>query len=202
METAGLAVVGLTAPLTQDHPVVLLVENAAETGDATEQLAAALDGAPGLDEVIVAADAGGRERLWAVREALPEAIETTAEVPTHKLDVALPLSRLAAFRAELDAAVEHAAPGARLVVFGHLALGNLHVNVLGPDPDDDAVDDAVLRLVARHGGSIAAEHGVGVAKVRWLPLTRSAADLEAMRAVKRALDPAGVLNPGVILPAR
>jgi FAD/FMN-containing dehydrogenase len=60
----------------------------------------------------------------------------------------------------------------------------------------------VLRLVARHGGSIAAEHGVGIAKTRWLPLTRTEADLAAMRSVKRALDPAGILNPGVILPAR
>ena len=60
-----------------------------------------------------------------------------------------------------------------MFVFGHLAMGNLHVNVVGPAPDDDTVDDAVLRLAAAHGGSIAAEHGIGVAKVRWLNLTRS-----------------------------
>lgn len=64
------------------------------------------------------------------------------------------------------------------------------------------LDEAILRLVAAHGGSIAAEHGVGVAKAKWLPLTRSQADLDAMWAVKRALAPAEILNPGVILPAR
>ncbi|MFL5957499.1 MAG: FAD-linked oxidase C-terminal domain-containing protein, partial [Solirubrobacterales bacterium] len=103
---------------------------------------------------------------------------------------------MAAFRAALDATV---AGKAELVVFGHLAVGGLHITVLRGDDD---LDEAILRLVAAHGGSIAAEHGVGVAKAKWLPLTRSQADLDAMRAVKRALDPAGILNPGVILPAR
>ena len=84
-------------------------------------------------------------------------------------------------------------------VWGHLAEGNLHVNVLGATPDDP-VDQAVLRLAASYGGSIAAEHGVGVAKADLLHLTRSEAEIAAMRAVKRALDPDGLLNPGVVLP--
>ncbi len=75
------------------------------------------------------------------------------------------------------------------------------MNVVGPPPDDDRVDDAVLRLVARFGGSISAEHGIGRAKVPWLHLSRSSAELAAMAALKRALDPAGILNPGVLLPA-
>jgi FAD/FMN-containing dehydrogenase len=74
----------------------------------------------------------------------------------------------------------------------------VHVNVLGPPPEDSAVDDFVLRIVARYGGSISAEHGVGVAKGRWLSLTRDEAELAAMRAIKRALDPQGLLNPGRI----
>jgi FAD/FMN-containing dehydrogenase len=85
-------------------------------------------------------------------------------------------------------------------LFGHLATGNLHVNVVGPDPDDDAVDEAVLQVAADLGGTIAAEHGVGVAKARWLHLTRSAAEIEVMHRVKAAFDPAGLLNPGVLLP--
>jgi FAD/FMN-containing dehydrogenase len=89
---------------------------------------------------------------------------------------------------------------ARCVVFGHLGVGNLHVNVLGVEPDDERVDDAVLRLVADLGGSIGAEHGIGAAKRDWLRLTRAPADLAAMRAIKRALDPQGLLNPGVLLP--
>jgi FAD/FMN-containing dehydrogenase len=87
---------------------------------------------------------------------------------------------------------------ARAIVFGHIGVGNLHVNVLGPAPDDDSVDDAVLRLAAGHGGTISAEHGIGRAKAAVLHLSRSPAEIGAMRAVKSAFDPAGLLNPGVL----
>ena len=84
------------------------------------------------------------------------------------------------------------------MLWGHVGDGNLHVNVVGPAPDDEAVDEAVLRVVAAHGGTVSAEHGIGVAKAAWLGLTRSPAEVAAMRAVKAALDPAGTLNPGVL----
>src|SRR5262249_56083123 len=87
-----------------------------------------------------------------------------------------------------------------LIVFGHVGVGNLHVNVLGPDPDDTQVDEAVARLAAAHGGSVAAEHGVGRAKTGWLGWSRSAGEIAAMRAIKSALDPRGVLNPGGLVP--
>ena len=93
------------------------------------------------------------------------------------------------------------APGARAILFGHLGDGNVHVNVLGAPPDDAAVDEAVLRLCAAHGGTISAEHGVGVAKAPWLGLVRGEDELRAMAAIKHALDPAGLLNPGAVLPA-
>ena len=86
----------------------------------------------------------------------------------HKLDVSVPLAALGAFVDEVRAVVARVAPGAEVFVFGHLGDGNVHVNVLGPDPDDERVDEAVLRLVARLGGTISAEHGVGMAK-RALP---------------------------------
>ena len=95
--------------------------------------------------------------------------------------------------------VSRAADGAHTYLFGHLGDGNLHVNVVGPDPDDDAVDDAVLRLVADFGGSISAEHGIGRAKAPWLGLSRSPEEQAAFRAIKAALDPAGILNPGVLV---
>ena len=78
------------------------------------------------------------------------------------------------------------------------ALGNLHINVTGPAPEDERVDDAVLRLVVEHGGAIAAEHGIGRAKARWLGLARSQEELAVHAAIKRALDPGGLLNPGVL----
>jgi FAD/FMN-containing dehydrogenase len=98
--------------------------------------------------------------------------------------------------------VAGAAPGARTIIYGHLGDGNLHVNVLGPEPHDERVDEAVLELVGEFGGSISAEHGVGVAKRRWLHLTRSPDEIDVMAAVKHALDPHGILNPGVLLPER
>ena len=88
-------------------------------------------------------------------------------------------------------------------MWGHAADGNVHVNVtgIGVDLGDDEVDDAVLRLVADLGGSISSEHGIGTAKRRWLHLNRSPAEIDAFRALKRALDPDGILNPNVLLPA-
>ncbi len=147
----------------------------------------------------VATDAGGRARLWAYRERHTEAISALG-IP-HKLDVTLPLSRLAEFEARVREVVADAAPGSTLILFGHLGDGNLHVNVVGPAPDDEAVDDAVLHLVAGLDGSISAEHGIGRAKVSWLGLSRPEAELAAMRTLKSALDPHGLLNPGVLLGA-
>jgi FAD/FMN-containing dehydrogenase len=185
----------LPAPVRRRAPVYVLLECAGRD-DPTPELADAL-GEAGVDDAVVAADSGERERLWRFRERHPEAIAASG-IP-HKLDVGVPLARLAEFERRLRADVERADPGARLVLFGHLGDGNMHVNVLGPDPEDGAVDEAVLRLAADCEGTISAEHGVGVAKARWLGLVRSPGELAAMRAVKRALDPDGILNPGAVL---
>ncbi|HWT22029.1 MAG TPA: FAD-binding oxidoreductase, partial [Solirubrobacteraceae bacterium] len=187
---------GVPPPLEPRAPAYVLLECAA-VADPTDELAAALEAA-GVEDAVVADDTLARERLWRLREAHPEAI-AAAGVP-HKLDVGVPLGRLGAFAGAVREAVEAAAPGARAILFGHLGDGNVHVNVLGPEPGDAAVDDAVLRLAAAHGGTISAEHGVGVAKAAWLGLVRGEADLRAMAAVKRALDPHGLFNPGAVLP--
>ena len=166
--------------------------------DPAEELAAALDAAGLGDDALVADDTASRERLWRVREGHSEAIGA-AGVP-HKLDVGVPLRRLAEFVARAPALVAEASPGARTVLFGHLGDGNVHVNVLGPEPEDERADEAVLRLAAELGGTLSAEHGVGVAKARFLGLVRPAAEIAAMRGIKRALDPDGLLNPGAVLP--
>jgi FAD/FMN-containing dehydrogenase len=150
----------------------------------------------GIDDAVVATDAAGRAGLWRYREAHSDAINALG-VP-HKLDVTLPLADLDAFAVEVRTRVAAIAPGATVVLFGHVADGNLHVNVVG-GPDDDTVDDVVLRTAASRGGSISAEHGIGTAKRRWLPLVRSEEELAAYRRIKAALDPAGILNPNVLL---
>ncbi|MGZ8476068.1 MAG: FAD-linked oxidase C-terminal domain-containing protein, partial [Candidatus Limnocylindria bacterium] len=86
--------------------------------------------------------------------------------------------------------------------YGHVADGNLHVNVLGPAAEDEAPDSAVLELVLELGGSVSAEHGIGVAKVEWLVRDRGEATVAAMRAIKDAWDPRGTLNPGVLFGRR
>ena len=196
---------GIAPPFGRLDPVYLLVEVAAPH-DPTEELAEAVlegVGERALDGA-VEAEPAGRARLWRYREAHTEAI-SAAGVPL-KLDVTLPAGELGRFLADVPATVEAVAPGARCVLFGHAADGNVHVNVLGGgDPAAGGgwaapVEDVVLRLVARLGGSISSEHGIGAAKRRWLHLNRSPAEIDTFRAIKRALDPAGILNPHVLLP--
>ncbi len=188
---------GASPPFARPYPAYLLVECAAKS-DPAPALAEALEGAAEVLDSAIAAGRPLRDQLWLYRERHTEAIN--AEGVPHKLDVALPLGAYAEFERRVREVVPAAAPGARTILFGHIGDGNLHVNVLGLEPDDERASDAVLRLVAELGGSISAEHGVGVAKIPWLHLTRSPEDIRAMAAIKRALDPQGILNPGVILP--
>jgi len=186
---------GGVRPFDVPHPSYLLVE-VADRHDPTEKLAAVLAELPEVRDAAVASDGPGRARLWRLREGHTEAISALG-VP-HKLDVAVAPGRLPELSARLPAVVEEAAPGARLVTFGHLADGNLHVNVVGPAPRDETVDAAVIRLVAELDGSISAEHGVGVHKAGYVHLVRGAGDRAAMARIKQALDPTGMLNPGVL----
>jgi FAD/FMN-containing dehydrogenase len=174
----------MPAPVSE-APAYLLLE-----WDGTVDALGAID----VIDAAVADDSQRRAELWRYREQITESINRVG-VP-HKLDVTLPASELAAFCDEVRARVPH-----RVFLFGHVGDGNIHVNVVGPAPDDDTVDDLVLTLVAARGGSISAEHGIGTAKKRWLDLNRSEAELTAFRTIKRALDPKGILNPNVLLPA-
>jgi FAD/FMN-containing dehydrogenase len=190
---------GLVAPLAGPRGAYLLVECAGSDDTVVETLARCLDAAGVDDEAcVVATESAARARLWALRERHTEAVSSLG-VP-HKLDISVPLAVLGVFEVAVRRTVAASAPGASLIVWGHAGDGNLHVNVVGPPPDDHTVDDAVYRLVASLGGSISAEHGIGRAKTGWLHLTRSGADIDAMRAIKSAFDPEGLFNPGVLLP--
>ncbi|MFT3661397.1 MAG: FAD-binding oxidoreductase [Gordonia sp. (in: high G+C Gram-positive bacteria)] len=185
-----IASYGHRRPFADTPPYALLIETESSGLD----LADALDGAGVGDAVL---DEGAAGDLWAVREAHTECIARDSTAPVCKLDVSMPLPRLGAL---IDAVDPLAAEfGARHIPFGHLADGNLHVNLLDVEPARaEELTDRVLHIVAGLGGGISAEHGVGRAKVPWLGLSRSATDLAAMRAVKDALDPAGLMNPGVL----
>jgi FAD/FMN-containing dehydrogenase len=194
-----------SSPPMSGYPWYLIVECAGEE-DPSPAMAQALAGSEGAGTgsnpaegaVAVATDPAARARLWAFRDHITESIAQLGVA--HKLDPGIPLDRLPTFTEEVRHTVAAVAPHASAFIFGHLGEGNLHVNVLGLDDDDDQVDAPVFELVARLGGSIGSEHGMGRAKVGWLSLARSRGEIETMRAIKRALDPQGILNRGVIFP--
>ena len=190
----------LTPPFRDTPAAALLVECGAREVAPVDELGEAVLGCgTTVVDAAVSEGASERARLWQHREEITEALQAAG--PPRKLDVSLPLPALAAFAEEVVARVESTFPGATCHLFGHVLDGNLHVNVLGADEHEgEAVDELVLSLVAAAGGSIGAEHGIGRAKVPWLHLSRSPAELAAFRSIKAALDPAAVFGPGVLLP--
>jgi FAD/FMN-containing dehydrogenase len=197
---AGLDLVmrhaSVPAPFAERRPFYLLVEAGSDEAEPTDALASALEALEVGEAAAIATDPAGRRRLWELRERHTESVN--AEGIPHKLDVSVPAARFAELAERAPEVVRTVDAGARTILYGHVGDGNLHVNILGPAPDDEAVDDAVLGLVLELGGSVSAEHGIGVAKVEWLIRDRGEAAVEAMRALKRAWDPDGILNPGVI----
>lgn len=190
----------ISPPLGDRQPVLLLVE-CADRVPVADRLVAALADAVGDRPTAFGADTDARRALWRHREQLTEALNATT-VPV-KLDVALPLSVLDRFAREVGQVITRVHPGARTALFGHLLDGNVHVNVNDvaariADPVAASIERAVLELVASFGGSISAEHGIGRAKAPYLTLGRSPLEIATMRAIKDALDPHGILNPGVI----
>lgn len=167
-------VAGLPHPLSARWPYYLLTETT---------------GTPHLPE---SSDAAVDRRLWAYRERQSEAAATLGA--GHSLDIALAPSDLDDFLIRLP----HMVRPHRVFTFGHIAEGNVHIQVNGPEPDDHGPADVVLAEVAALGGSISSEHGVGRAKPEYLPLSKDAAEISAMRAIKNAMDPHGLLNPGVL----
>ena len=174
----------------------VLVEHAAPA-DPLDELLTALGSCHHVLDATAGDSAADRARLWQLRESHAEAI--AAAGPTVKLDVSVPLPRLADLVARLPDLIASAAPAGQLILFGHLAEANLHVNVLGAAERGEQITEAVLGLVSSLGGSISSEHGIGRAKARWLGLSRHPAEIAVMRSIKTAFDPRGVLNPGVLL---
>lgn len=175
-------------PLFDPTPGVALLVVWAGKGDPPEALGSLVAG----HDHVVAQDGPPLRMLWAYRERVTEAIARRG-VP-KKFDVTLPLARLSEFTQR----VAHVVVDHSVIMFGHLGDGNLHVNFPGAADAPPDLDDAVLRLVAECGGSISAEHGIGRHKAPWLHLNRSDAEQATFRAIKAALDPAGVMNPGVL----
>lgn len=193
---AGLDVLaahaGLTPPLPAAHPAYLLLE--ADGPSALDDLAD-LIGESGA-EAAVAQNPADRRRLWTYRERHPEAAGFLGT--PIKLDVAVPAKNWVRLAREAADVITATDSGARVVTFGHVADGNVHVNIVPGAPADGRHENALLRFVADLQGSISAEHGIGALKARWLDLARTKAERELFKRIRAALDPAGILNPHVL----
>ena len=209
---AASAAPGVPNPLPPGAPWLLLLEVADwATGEGFQVIA---------DRVLaLALEPGDQQRLWAYREQQTELYAAAAGTDLQKLDISLRLDRLdegvAAIRARVAAArvqgagaaeglapaeglAQRGGPGPRVGFFGHALDGNLHVQLMGADPE---LGVAVLEVVAELGGSISAEHGIGRLKAPHLHLARTADEVSWMRELKRSVDPQGLLNPGVLFSA-
>lgn len=202
---------GLRAPLAKGSPWWCLVE--AGSPDASRPLrpmlealvAAALDAGEATDATFADSEAA-RAHLWKIRETIPEG--TRALGPVLPTDVAVPVSAVPEFLARAEAALAQRWPDARFVAFGHLGDGNMHLVALGPAGEDQkawkrrlaAAEEAINDLAVQLGGSFSAEHGIGRSKLAAMRRLKPAPALAAMRAIKAALDPQCLFNPGKLIP--
>jgi FAD/FMN-containing dehydrogenase len=181
---------GLAPPWPVPSPAYLLLE-AAGPG-AFGDLAAVI----GDRRAAVGESAADRARLWSYRERHPEAAGFLG-VPV-KLDVSVPAAQWVRLASSAAAVVAEVDPGAQVVTFGHVADGNVHVNIVPAAAADGRHEDAVFSFVASLGGSISAEHGIGALKARWLHLARTEAERALFARIRSAFDPAAILNPNVL----
>ena len=195
-------------PLSAKRPWYVLMELSSPRDDARVTLEAILaksleDGI--VDDAVIAANLSQRQAFWKLRDEMSAAQKP--EGGSIKHDISVPVAAVPDFIAEADAAVIKLIPGSRPVPFGHLGDGNLHYNISQPVDADAAdflarwheVNAVVFDIVLKMGGSISAEHGIGVLKREELPDVKDKTAIELMRAVKALLDPNGIMNPGKVL---
>lgn len=202
---------GTRAPLADAHPWHVLVEAVAPMVAPSPEkalsraLGAALETGV-IDDAVIAASEAQAEAFWRIRDSISEAEK--ADGPAAKHDLSVEVSVMPRFMVEAAPAVEARFPGTRVIAFGHLGDGNVHFNVRAPagagpewpEGEGAAVTSFVHDLVVAAGGSISAEHGIGQMRLAELARLGDPARLAAMRAIKQALDPHGILNPGKLVP--
>lgn len=191
--------------LPADHPYYVLIEamGGDQAGDAERferVLGEALE-AGDIDDAVIAKSQSERDEMWALRDDVGQ---TGRNRPVFAFDVSLGLKHMEAYVAKVRGDLEARWPAMTLMVFGHLGDGNLHLIAGVGDAAAEtrhAVEETIYRPLLPIGGSISAEHGVGLQKREFLPLSRSPNEIALMRTLKHALDPKGILNPGKILEA-
>lgn len=203
---------GSRAPLAESHPWNVLIEAVGTPGignpvEALEEgLASAIEDGLVLDATIASSEAQA-EALWALRESVAEAEKIDGASLKH--DISVPVSEMPSFLIRERERVEARFPGSRIIAFGHLGDGNIHFNLLPPLGADrrtwigehGATATAMVHdLVAAVGGSLSAEHGIGQAKLAEFARLTDPVRIHVLRAIKTALDPAGIMNPGKLVP--
>jgi FAD/FMN-containing dehydrogenase len=197
-------------PMREVHPWYVLMDVTSQSAPGslheplTEALAAAADAGLVVDAIIAGSSQQAR-KLWKMREDMAEGQRSVGGSISH--DISVPVSEIAAFVAEADAAMEAVYPGIRHCCFGHVGDGNLHYNPVRPEgwtqerfmEDYDAVNRIVHDIVIKHHGSISAEHGIGRIRLADNHHYKSAVEIDMLRAIKRALDPANLMNPGKLV---
>ncbi len=194
----------IAPPFSDSAPFYALIELEGVDSDALLSWVETVLERPGVIDGTMAQSRTQQSELWELREGISESLASTG-LP-HKNDVALPLSELAGFYRGLDRVFQERYPGWEICLFGHVGDGNLHINAMKPDdmPKDEFLaqtheaDRVIFELVQAHRGSISAEHGIGLLKKDFLDYSRAPGELAMMRAVKSALDPKGLFNPGKI----
>ena len=213
LEAVLAHVPGARSPLAGEHEWHALIELTADAGRAPElpglapDLLASAFGAGLVEDATIAANEAQAEQFWLLRDEIAPAERALGPAMQH--DVSVPVSRMADFVEAAVPDVERRFPGVRAVAFGHLGDGNVHFHVLAPagavrgeweTAEGKAISGYVHDLVTEWGGSISAEHGIGQMKVGELGRLGDPVQLGMMRAVKQALDPQGLLNPGKLVP--
>ncbi len=147
-------------------------------------------------DAVIAQSSQQAAQLWAMRDDVETLIHTLH--PVAVFDVSLPIREMESYVQDIEDALDERLPGARLIAFGHLGDGNIHLGI-GPAPDKHAVETLVYERLGAVNGSISAEHGIGLEKREFLPHSRTAAEIALMKTLKTALDPKHLLNPGKVI---
>lgn len=192
---------GIEPPVAHSDGWLLLVETGGSGDDGiTERLAMAIASAPdGVPPAAVATGSAQRDEIWRIRDSIYESCEATGA--TRKLDLSVGVSSIPGLAADVLAALlrEACDPDLDIAIWGHLLDGNFHATLMGPAATPE-VEIAATRCVQDHGGSVAAEHGVGRQRLPVIGMTRTPSELAAMNSIRRALDPEGILARGRALP--
>lgn len=196
----------LVTPFAERHPCYVLMEvEAGKQGQAAvEPVLEDLFENGLIADAVIAGNASQFADFWAHRENISESIAN--EGFAHKNDISVPIDTMTAFISELSALIDAERPDFKVVIFGHIADGNLHLNYVAPKGADvpafrkaaKQLEQKVFALIRKFGGSISAEHGIGLLKKADLPFSRSSTELNFMRQIRRAFDPDGLMNPGKI----